>query len=106
MKPGKSSSFFGERKIKLSPTPVANIMAFNPKTAATLFRIAAILFALVAGVDLLVAYDAHRTGERAAPYIKQAVMHASLCVVFISVAHIRKRRATQSGEKTAPPQSK
>ena len=77
-----------------------------PKTAATLFRIVAILLALVAVLDLAIAYDAHRSGERAAPYIKQAVMNASVCVVFFSVAHIRKRRATPSGEETDSPQSK
>jgi len=81
-------------------------MPSNPKAAAKLFRIAAILFALVAGVNLVVAYDAHRTGEHATPYIKQAVIYFSLTVVFLSVACIRERRATQSGEKSASPESK
>ena len=86
--------------------PIATLMPFNPKTAAKRLRIAAIMFALVAGVDLLVAYDAHRLGEHWTIYIKQAVMSASLCIVFLSLARIRQRRAAQSGEERASPQSK
>ena len=81
-------------------------MSSNPKTAAKLFRSVAILFALVAGVDLFVAYDAHRLGAHWTIYIKQAVIYGSLCVVFLSAAHIRKSRATQSGKGTASPSSK
>jgi hypothetical protein len=98
-------AFFQGTQDKLSPTPFTRIMP-SPKTAVTLLRIAAILFALSAGCALVAAYGAHQRGEHAATYIKQAVMYVSLCVVFISVAHMRKRRATQSGEEKAPPQSK
>ena len=81
-------------------------MPSNPKTAVKRLRIAAILFALVAVVDLAVAYDAHRIGEHWTIYIQLAVIWASLCVVFLSLARMRQRRAAQSGEEKAPPLSK
>jgi hypothetical protein len=95
-----------ERKMKLSPTPITNIMPSNSKAAVTALRIAAILFALAAGVALFVAYDAHRVGEHWTIYLKQAVIYGSVCIVFFSVAGMRKRRAIQSSENTTSPESK
>ena len=97
--------FFNERKIKLSPTPIATIMPSNPQTAFKRFRIVAIIFALVAVFDLAVAYDEYRIGERPNSAIAQGVIFLSLSVTFFSLSR-RKRREAQSGEETASPKSK
>ncbi len=97
---------FYERKIKPLPTPIATIMASNPKTAARRFRVASIVVALVAVLLFALAYDEHRIGERPNSAIAQGVIFLSLSVVFLSVAHMRKRSAAQSGEEKAPPESK
>ena len=81
-------------------------MAFNPKTAAKRFCGAGIVFALVAVLLFALAYDEHRIGERPNSAIAQGVIFLSLSVVFLSAAHMRKRRAVQSGEEKAPPEFK
>ena len=81
-------------------------MASNPKTAAKRFRVVAIVFAVVAVFLFAIAYDEHRIGERPNSAIAQGVAFLSLCVVFLSVARMRERRAAQSGEENAPPESK
>ncbi len=81
-------------------------MPSNPKTAAKRLRIAAIVFALVAVLDFALAYDEHRIGERPNSAIAQGVIFLSLSVVFLSAAHMRKRREAQSGEEKAPPEFK
>ena len=80
-------------------------MAFNPNTAATRFRVAGIVFAVVAVLLFVLAYDEHRIGERPNSAIAQGVLFLSLSVVFLSAAHMRQRRAAQSGEVKAPPES-
>jgi NhaP-type Na+/H+ or K+/H+ antiporter len=62
--------------------------------------------ALVAVLLFALAYDEHRIGERPNSAIAQGVIFLSLCVVFLSIARMRERRSTQSGEKTASPESK
>ena len=81
-------------------------MAFNPKTAARRFRVVGIVFALVAVLLFALAYDEHRIGERPNSAIAQGFIFLSLGVMFLSVARIRERRAAQSGEEKAPPESK
>ena len=71
-------------------------MPLNPRTRITLLRITAIIFALAAGHALFMAYEAHQQNEKARTYIAQAMIYATLCIVFISVAARRKRRAIQA----------
>ncbi len=81
-------------------------MASNPETVAKRLRVRAILLALVAVLLFVLAYDEHRIGERPNSAIAQGVVFLSLSVVFLSAAHMRRRRADQSGDGNAPPESK
>ena len=71
-------------------------MPINPRTKITLLLIAAIIFALTSAVALVGAFQAHQQNENAKSYIAQAVIYFSLCIVFVSVARIIKRKASQS----------
>ena len=66
-------------------------MPINPRTKATLLRISASLFALSSALAAWVAYSAHQSGEPAAIYVKQSIIYLSMCVVFLSVAHIKAK---------------
>jgi len=75
-------------------------MPVNPKTKVTLLRIAAILFALAGGAALVSAFGDHQR-----THIAQSVMYFSLCIVFLSVARI-KRKANQSQQGDSSNKSK
>ena len=76
-------------------------MPLNPRTRITLLRIVAIIFALVAGHALFMAYQAHQQNEKARTYIAQTVIYASVCIAFIRIAR-RKRREIQADENASP----
>jgi uncharacterized membrane protein len=65
-------------------------MPVKLKTKVTLLRIAAVLYALAGGLALVAASE-----DRPRARIAQAVLWFSLCIVFLSIARI-KRKANQS----------
>ena len=65
-------------------------MPVKPKTKVTLLRIAAALYALTGALALVAAFE-----DRPRARIGQAVLWFSLCIVFLSIARI-KRRANPS----------
>jgi hypothetical protein len=76
-------------------------MPAKARTVITLFRIAAIIYALTAIASLVSAYEAHQRNEKARTYVAQAVTWFSLCIVFMSVAGI-KGRAIPADENASP----
>ena len=68
-------------------------MPVSSKTKVTLARIVAILFALAGGIALVAAFEDHKR-----THIAQSVIWFSLCIVFLSVARI-KRKANQSEQE-------
>lgn len=76
-------------------------MPANPRTVATIFRTAGILFALTSGVTAFSACRAHQRGEDAAFYVAQSVTYIALCVVFIALARI-KAKASQPQKDVSP----
>ena len=76
-------------------------MPVKARTVTMLFRIAAIIFALTAIFSLVAAYEAHQQGGKLRSYIARTVIYATLCIVFLSGARI-KRRAIQADENALP----
>jgi hypothetical protein len=75
-------------------------MPIKPRTRITLLLIAAIIFALTAILSFLAFYEAYQAGEKTRTYLARAVLYASLCIVFLNVARIR-RRAIQADENAS-----
>ena len=76
-------------------------MPVKARTTITIFRVAAMIFALTASFSLVSAYQAHQRSEMARSYIAQTAIYFSLCIVFLSVARL-KRRAIQADENASP----
>jgi hypothetical protein len=66
-----------------------------------LVRIAAVIFALTAILSLAAAYEAHQEGKKVWNYIARTGIYATLCIVFLSAARI-KRRAIQADANASP----
>jgi hypothetical protein len=75
-------------------------MLIKPRTRITLVRIAAIIFALNAIFSLAAFYEAHQAGQKTRTYLARTVLYASLCIVFLNGARIR-RRALQADENAS-----
>jgi hypothetical protein len=76
-------------------------MKVKPRTRITWLRIAAIIFALNSIFALAAAYEAHQRNGKMRTYIARTVLYASLCIVFLNVARIR-REAIQAYEDASP----